>query len=102
MNHKTREVKLYWQLIALALIMIVIAVAWFAVARPATGQGGEYAVPAPTVTAAPTPENHNHCMMLTDGICYIVFPLGCTVGEPIVYGGESAGVPVTCNTAKGK
>lgn len=50
MRHKTREVKLYWQLIALALIMIVIAVAWFAVARPATGQGGDYAVPNPTPT----------------------------------------------------
>lgn len=56
------------------------------------------AIPAPT----PTPQNENHCMMLTDGICYIVFPANCTVGDIMVYGNESAGVPVTCDPVKGE
>lgn len=56
------------------------------------------AIPQPTAT----PQNENHCMMLTDGMCYIIFPDGCQVGEPVIFGSESAGVPVTCGTVKGE
>lgn len=101
-RRKSRNVLVTYQLIALAIIALTIAVTWFTVARPDNAQAApltvQVEVPAPTAT----PENLNHCMMLTDGICYIVFPSNCVPGTPEVYGPESIGVPVTCGTVKGK
>lgn len=59
MRHKTQEIKLIYRVLVMAFLALTIAITWFTMARPATGQGDDTYLPVVVpgiVTPDPTAE----------------------------------------------
>ena len=85
MRYKSPRVRAAYNMFIFALIITLIVI----------GIVGVLTTQDANAEKAPT-QNENHCLMLTSGICYIVYPANCVPGEPEIYGSESMGIPVVC------